>query len=601
MQEVQDMLNRMVTLATQSANGTYDNETDRAALQQEVDQLNSEIDRIADSANFNGIKLLDGSLDANGRRAVTETVFANLTAGSNVNGTPQADGANQGFGGVNAKGSLKLTGSNLGAAKGLPDKSDQSVRYHEDAKESSKTTFDIELGNVNFDASTGAKLEDLIFGLASGTNPGTAVAGSTASNCLFAGATGADGIKYSVTAGNSGKITGEDIASAVMKAIGSEGKVYIEPAGGTKRIEYSVTQEGSKLSFTMTDQGYNDAVANQTADATKNYFQGNFNFGVNHKTNPTGTTAADELEKAFNKVVGEIQNTGTCNVNEGTSPADTIYAEALIRFSAAGDANSNKIADVIKDGAGFQIGDEYYVFAGSDEVYNGEYADNVHVVDIRDLSNIGKNDGTQADDLRKALDRLSVAAKDNEMFDVQVVKGGDALCLTERSTYTGDANLTMKDYGLENQIRTFDSASSKTEVLKEAGKALTLQIGDTSEDFNQLKVNIGDVHAAALGVSGLSIADQESAGAAINTIRSAINQVSSIRGTLGATQNRLEHTSNNLSVMTENIQDAESTIRDTDIAEEMMSYTKNNILVQSAQAMLAQANQIPQGVLQLLG
>ena len=88
---------------------------------------------------------------------------------------------------------------------------------------------------------------------------------------------------------------------------------------------------------------------------------------------------------------------------------------------------------------------------------------------------------------------------------------------------------------------------------------------------------------------------------AIATVKDAINYVSSVRGTLGATQNRLEHTQNNLSVMKENIQDAESTIRDTDVAEEMMAYTKNNILVQSAQAMLAQANQIPQGVLQLLG
>ncbi len=70
---------------------------------------------------------------------------------------------------------------------------------------------------------------------------------------------------------------------------------------------------------------------------------------------------------------------------------------------------------------------------------------------------------------------------------------------------------------------------------------------------------------------------------------------------LNAAQNRLEHTANNLSVMAENIQDAESTIRDTDVAEEMMAYTKNNILVQSAQAMLAQANAVPQGVLQLLG
>ena len=87
---------------------------------------------------------------------------------------------------------------------------------------------------------------------------------------------------------------------------------------------------------------------------------------------------------------------------------------------------------------------------------------------------------------------------------------------------------------------------------------------------------------------------------AVNVIKEAINSVSMTRGTLGATQNRLEHTQNNLSVMEENITDAESTIRDTDVAEEMMSYTKNNILIQSAQAMLAQANQVPQGVLQLL-
>ena len=79
-----------------------------------------------------------------------------------------------------------------------------------------------------------------------------------------------------------------------------------------------------------------------------------------------------------------------------------------------------------------------------------------------------------------------------------------------------------------------------------------------------------------------------------------INQISAFRGKLGAVSNRLDHTVNNLSVMQENIQDAESSIRDTDVADEMMSYTKNNILIQSAQAMLAQANAVPQGVLQLL-
>jgi flagellin len=125
-------------------------------------------------------------------------------------------------------------------------------------------------------------------------------------------------------------------------------------------------------------------------------------------------------------------------------------------------------------------------------------------------------------------------------------------------------------------------------------------IGDTAKSYNQLSVSIDDIHTSNLGIDDVDISTQEGATSAIDKIKAAINQVSSTRGDLGAVQNRLEHTANNLSVMTENIQDAESTIRDTDIAEEMMSYTKNSILVQSAQAMLAQANTVPQGVLQLL-
>ena len=132
------------------------------------------------------------------------------------------------------------------------------------------------------------------------------------------------------------------------------------------------------------------------------------------------------------------------------------------------------------------------------------------------------------------------------------------------------------------------------------GASLVLQIGDTADKYNKMSVNVGDMHSKALGIDTLTVADQDGAAAAIQSIKDAINTVSSTRGDLGAIQNRLEHTQNNLSVMTENIQDAESTIRDTDVADEMMAYTKNNILIQSAQAMLAQANQVPQGVLQLL-
>jgi len=144
----------------------------------------------------------------------------------------------------------------------------------------------------------------------------------------------------------------------------------------------------------------------------------------------------------------------------------------------------------------------------------------------------------------------------------------------------------------------FDSVSN-IDMAVSAG-SLTLQIGDTADTFNQLDVNLKDVHVKALGIDTISIAAQGTAQTAMDKIKQAINTVSDVRGTLGATQNRLEHTINNLSVMQENIQDAESTIRDTDVADEMMKYTKNSILVQSAQAMLAQANQQPQGVLQLL-
>ena len=132
------------------------------------------------------------------------------------------------------------------------------------------------------------------------------------------------------------------------------------------------------------------------------------------------------------------------------------------------------------------------------------------------------------------------------------------------------------------------------------GAALTLQIGDTSKDFNQMAVSVGDMHGEALGIADIDISTQVGAQTAVDKIKSAINSVSSTRGDLGAIQNRLEHTINNLSVTSENMTAAESRIRDVDMANEMMAYTKNNILVQSSQAMLAQANQLPQGVLQLL-
>ena len=131
-------------------------------------------------------------------------------------------------------------------------------------------------------------------------------------------------------------------------------------------------------------------------------------------------------------------------------------------------------------------------------------------------------------------------------------------------------------------------------------KKVNLQIGDTSDKFNKIEIKFNNMSSKGIGIEMVDISTEEKAARSLNHIKSAINKVSSQRGDLGAAQNRLEHTINNLGVTTENITAAESRIRDTDMANEMMAYTKNNILIQASQAMLAQANTVPQGVLQLL-
>jgi flagellin len=139
------------------------------------------------------------------------------------------------------------------------------------------------------------------------------------------------------------------------------------------------------------------------------------------------------------------------------------------------------------------------------------------------------------------------------------------------------------------------------DTLKLNGNDLSLQVGDTNASYQKVNVKIQDMSSAGLGLTGLDLSNQESAGNAIDTIKNAVNKVSLQRGQLGATQNRLDHTLNNLDATTQNITAAESQIRDVDMAKEMTEYSKNNILVQAAQSMLAQANSLPQGVLQLLG
>ena len=149
-----------------------------------------------------------------------------------------------------------------------------------------------------------------------------------------------------------------------------------------------------------------------------------------------------------------------------------------------------------------------------------------------------------------------------------------------------------------NEALTADITATNTFEVT-AGGSLSLMIG--ANQTQNMTVDIGDMRASAFtGLAAISVATASDAEAAVTTIQNAIDKVSAERSKIGAFQNRLEHTTNNLTTSSENLTAAESRVRDVDMAKEMMQFTKNNILNQASTAMLAQANQQPQGVLQLL-
>ena len=175
---------------------------------------------------------------------------------------------------------------------------------------------------------------------------------------------------------------------------------------------------------------------------------------------------------------------------------------------------------------------------------------------------------------------------------------------------TGDVGVSRSDTARNNiQLEINELAEEITRIATSTDynginilnntSTKTFQIGPSSGET--LKLNGGNMTASSLQVNQLKMSTVQQANSAITKIKNAVEQVSSYRAQLGAKQNRLEHTINNLKVANENTTAAESRIRDTDMAKEISAYTKNNILNQAAQSMLAQANQSPQGVLSLLG
>ena len=187
----------------------------------------------------------------------------------------------------------------------------------------------------------------------------------------------------------------------------------------------------------------------------------------------------------------------------------------------------------------------------------------------------------EIDQLSIEIDRVSETTKFNEMY---LLKGTDGATAT-KSTVTNAANIFTINQG---------------KVAIKDALSFNLHVGADADTTNKISVKIDSMSSAGLGIKGIKADTEQDATYAIDAIADAISKVSDQRSSLGAVQNRLEHTINNLDNVVENTTTAESRIRDTDMAEEMVNYSKNNMLAQAGQSMLAQANQSNQGVLSLL-
>ena len=181
------------------------------------------------------------------------------------------------------------------------------------------------------------------------------------------------------------------------------------------------------------------------------------------------------------------------------------------------------------------------------------------------------------------------------MNELATQAANDTNTSTDRTALQQEVNQLTSEINRIQSTTQFNSMN----LLDGTFKNKNLQVGSLSGQ--SIGISISNMNAKSLGVSGLKVSSFGQAGVAMSKIQAAIDTVSTQRSKLGALQNRLEHTINNLDTTAENTQSAESRIRDTDMAAEMVQYSKNNILSQAGQSMLAQANQSNQGVLSLLG
>lgn len=593
LQETQNILQRMRELAVQASNDT-NTDDDRTQIQNEIDQLTQEVDRIANTTEFNSKKLLDGSLTGSVNAKDGKTILEGSFGNSLVKATFTTD---------NTK-----NASHTDVIR---------VEVMEDFTEGKSTASTKKLTDAQVD-----KLYTDIQGKIGTTNSTDEAIDAAIDAATTTANTGLDALKTTADTSTKATVANEKELDKFVDALLSESKKADSKNG---LLAEGVTKEDVKAAVSELMTAWRDAEQTATntpkVDAAEKALRDLFTTDAVTKV---GTATAsvtgnfvDDANAADTKTVNVIAITDDLNTAAGKIVAGITGAvKAIVAVENTNKVNIKNVEEKQEE---------------VDALSNNELAHAIYDYGKAKANLAGLTTPTDAakaeaqakvDEAKKKLDVLntdkqvinvsdlfgSSESKDFEIGSKVADDGTLEITMTNKDGSKNVITIQNADKLKAGDILTITSeAAVESEPAKTGSEALRLQIGanagqEMTLGINSMKASDLNIVQTKEGVEGksLDVTSQANASQAVNAYDLAIQKVSTERAKMGAVQNRLEHTISNLDNTSENLQSAESSIRDVDMATEMVSYSKNNILQQAAQSMLAQANQSTQGVLSLL-
>lgn len=670
--ETHSMLKRLKELSVQMANGTYTDE-ERAYAQEEIENLKTEIDRISIATDFNGIKLLDGSLSGMGVAGTFGPKFAaidarpdaGVMAGTVV--TSSIDNVTVRFAAAPGSG---------GATAVWDDVAKELTLRLENGKSYSQADIDKLIAEATTQETGQTAIPAITVKLGNGVIIGGTLAAYTTEAGVAASATGT--LTPFLAGGDKGSMSVADRITITSNNFGADGRsFFINTQGTTEGVTKTAETNPNVLNGTVTinliagKEYSNKDIENLLSKAGLDYSVELFssvnpggdvkfkasayaNAQVAGFGNSVAPLVADPADPNFAQWTAlDTAITALTNMTGGGSNAlDSVTntgdpLNTALRGLAAGTAAVTTFINTTYTGAGFTNAanidrsstvDQLIaaLTAERDAITVNLIPDPLFTPSFASASDIAAL-GTAIDDFagslatsvlevaRAALPGANGAAIDLIIADLNTGIGVLNTALGVFNTAAGwpqfhDIDLIPTDGSISNEqlaeriealqvlADSYLSMASSTKEGKgvganrvlEGGEGITFQIGANNAVEQRVTLNIRNMGANAIGVAGIDVSTIKSSQEAMDAVEKAIVNVSAQRASLGAMQNRLEHTVNSLTTTHENLTAAESQIRDADMAKEMVEYTKFNILQQAAQAMLAQANQAPQAILQLL-